>query len=272
MHRPADHHALASVHAVGLETTLTLAAAHALVLLEDGIVGDPMEKTTIEALNWSLGVNDTLSPLPPAPAGEPKAKLEPLPGAPKIVVRRRYQFSSALKRMSTVSQVYLSGNVHKPKTFVAVKGAPETLRAMYDDVPEGYEATYKGFAQRGSRVLALGCKWLEGVGSDGQINKLERGQVEKGLTFVGFLVFNCPLKPDAVSTIRDLNDASHRVRPPAHSYAPMLRTRCTVYHDHRGQPADSGPRRPGSRDCRPRCLYPRCEGEGHVGTRYILHL
>ena len=37
------------------ETTLTLAAAHALVLLEDGtIVGDPMEKTTLAALDWKI--------------------------------------------------------------------------------------------------------------------------------------------------------------------------------------------------------------------------
>ena len=38
------------------ETTLCLAAAHALVKLDDNtIVGDPMEKTTLEALEWTLG-------------------------------------------------------------------------------------------------------------------------------------------------------------------------------------------------------------------------
>lgn len=38
------------------ETTLCLAAAHALVKLDDGaIVGDPMEKTTLEALEWTFG-------------------------------------------------------------------------------------------------------------------------------------------------------------------------------------------------------------------------
>jgi cation-transporting ATPase 13A1 len=37
------------------ETVLTLASAHALVLLDDGmIVGDPMERTTLEALDWKL--------------------------------------------------------------------------------------------------------------------------------------------------------------------------------------------------------------------------
>ena len=41
---------------VGRGTVLTLAAAHALVKLDDGvIVGDPMEKTTLDAMDWTLG-------------------------------------------------------------------------------------------------------------------------------------------------------------------------------------------------------------------------
>jgi manganese-transporting P-type ATPase len=35
--------------------------------------------------------------------------------------------------------------------------------------------------------------------------------VERDLQFGGFLVFNCPLKADAASTIRMLNESSHRV-------------------------------------------------------------
>jgi len=35
--------------------------------------------------------------------------------------------------------------------------------------------------------------------------------VEKDLIFGGFLVFSCPLKDDAASTIRMLNESSHRV-------------------------------------------------------------
>lgn len=45
-----------NVKEVGRETVLTLAAAHALVKLDDGtIVGDPMEKTTLDAMEWTLG-------------------------------------------------------------------------------------------------------------------------------------------------------------------------------------------------------------------------
>ena len=39
----------------GKQTTHCLAAAHALVRLDDGVVvGDPMEKTTLEALEWQI--------------------------------------------------------------------------------------------------------------------------------------------------------------------------------------------------------------------------
>ena len=41
---------------VGKETVLTLAAAHALVKLDDAtVVGDPMEKTTLDAMEWTVG-------------------------------------------------------------------------------------------------------------------------------------------------------------------------------------------------------------------------
>jgi cation-transporting ATPase 13A1 len=50
-----DRKKLVDVKETEKETTLCLAAAHALVRLDDGtVVGDPMEKTTLEALDWKL--------------------------------------------------------------------------------------------------------------------------------------------------------------------------------------------------------------------------
>ncbi|KAK4050538.1 putative cation-transporting ATPase 1 [Microbotryomycetes sp. JL221] len=192
----SDRKQLVPVVDTSYETTLTLASAHALVLLEDGIVGDPMEKTTIEAMKWKVSSGDRVAP---------EKGSETRHGA-QIHVRRRFQFSSALKRMSTISIVSTGGST---KMFVAVKGAPETLKTMYKSIPSEYEATYKYFAQRGSRVLALGYKWVDSL-STSQINTVAREAIEGDLEFAGFLVFHCPLKPDAVQTLRDLNDASHR--------------------------------------------------------------
>ncbi|KAI1488546.1 cation pump, Ca2+ pump [Biscogniauxia mediterranea] len=203
------HSHMTAVKNAGMETTLVLATAHALVKLEEGdIVGDPMEKATLNALGWALGKNDTLSAKPSiAAAGGTSGTVQ---------VKRRFQFSSALKRQSSVATV----NATDPKTgnkmrgtFVAVKGAPETIMNMLVTVPADYEETYKYFTRRGSRVLALAYKQLttEGELGSGKINDLKREKVEADLIFAGFLVLQCPLKDDAKKAVQMLNESSHRV-------------------------------------------------------------
>lgn len=172
-------------------TTYVLGTAHALVKLDDGeVVGDPMEQATLKASKWIVGSNDTL---------ERKNGSK----SDKIHIVRRFQFSSSLKRSAAISTI---NNLPNSK-FVAVKGAPETLRTMLTDAPENYEKIYKSFTRAGSRVLALGYKHI-----DGKVNvtKIDRKDVESDLKFAGFIVFHCPLKDDAVETIKMLNESSHR--------------------------------------------------------------
>ncbi|KAF6744001.1 endoplasmic reticulum Ca-transporting P-type ATPase [Ephemerocybe angulata] len=189
----AEPRKLVDVKETGRETTLCLAAAHALVKLDDGtIVGDPMEKTTLDSLEWTVGKGDLLHPINQNAAHKTM-----------IAIKRRFQFSSALKRMSTIAT--LPGG----KVIASVKGAPETIKGMLANVPEHYDETYKWFTRNGSRVLALGIKEMEPLSND-KINKLHRTDVESKLTFAGFLVFHCPLKPDAVEVLKMLADASHR--------------------------------------------------------------
>ncbi|KIP05730.1 hypothetical protein PHLGIDRAFT_30782 [Phlebiopsis gigantea 11061_1 CR5-6] len=189
----SDSKKLVDVKEASRETTLCLAAAHALVRLDDGtIVGDPMEKTTLDALSWQLGKGDHITPGDTA-----------TPHRTTLSIRRRFQFSSALKRMSTVC------SLPSGRLVVAVKGAPETIRGMLSHIPETYDETYKYYTRRGSRVLALGFREMDSMSAD-KINKLSRDKIESALTFVGFLVFHCPLKADAVETLKMLNDSSHR--------------------------------------------------------------
>ncbi len=193
----SDSKKLIPVAETPYETTITLASAHALVLLDGDVIGDPMEKTALDGLGWKLSEGDLVAP----------NKDSSSPHSAQINVKRRFQFSSALKRMSTLSTVApASGST---RTLAAVKGAPETLKAMYNNVPADYEATYKWYAQRGSRVLALGYKYIDNISAK-EANTIAREKIESNLEFAGFLVFHCPLKPDAVSTLKHLNDSSHR--------------------------------------------------------------
>jgi cation-transporting ATPase 13A1 len=201
------HVDLAKVTDVGTETTLVLATAHALVKLDDGdVVGEPMEQATVKSLGWKVGLKDTLT------AATTTAKSH----AELVQIRRRFQFSSALKRQSSVATVIVHNNKTGKKirsTFVGVKGAPETIRKMLVNTPPNYEETFKHFTRNGGRVLALAYKYLSEEGEWGQnrINDLKREQVESDLHFAGFLVLQCPLKDDAMEAVRALNESSHRV-------------------------------------------------------------
>ncbi|XDG09844.1 hypothetical protein ABKA04_009459 [Annulohypoxylon sp. FPYF3050] len=203
------HSHLTPVEQAGMETTLVLASAHALVKLEDGeIVGDPMEKATLAALGWALGRNDTLAAKPSITAAGGTSGT--------VQVKRRFQFSSALKRQSSVATVHAVDPRTGSKmrgTFASVKGAPETIMKMLITVPKDYEETFKYFTRRGSRVLALAYKQLttDNELSSGKINDLKREKVEADLIFAGFLVLQCPLKDDAKQAVRMLNESSHRV-------------------------------------------------------------
>ncbi|KAI9052919.1 hypothetical protein LZ554_003191 [Drepanopeziza brunnea f. sp. 'monogermtubi'] len=205
------HSHITPVLRAGIETTLVLATAHALVKLDEGdIVGDPMEKATLTSLGWSLGNNDILtSKHMSISKGQAIADTS-------VQIKRRFQFSSALKRQSSVATITAQHSETGKKirsTFVGVKGAPETIMKMLVTVPQDYEETFKYFTRKGSRVLALAYKHLstdQELGS-GKINELKREQVEAELHFAGFLVLHCPLKDDAKKSVQMLNESSHRV-------------------------------------------------------------
>ena len=204
------HSSLTPVLEAGQQTTLVLATAHALVKLDEGdVVGDPMEKATLNALGWTLGRNDTLTSRSVTTA-KGNANVGDL-----VQIKRRFQFSSSLKRQSSVATVLTTDRATSKKirgTFIGVKGAPETIRTMLTKIPPNYEETFKYFTRNGGRVLALGYKYLSADSELGQsrINNLKREEVEADLNFAGFLVLQCPLKDDAKQAVRMLNESSHR--------------------------------------------------------------
>jgi len=203
------HSKLTSVLEAGQQTTLVLATAHALVKLDEGdIVGDPMEKATLTSLGWTLGRSDTLH-------GRPTTSGKGNSSSEVVQIKRRFQFSSSLKRQSSVATALTTDRLTGKKargTFVGVKGAPETIRKMLTKTPPNYEETFKYFTRNGGRVLALAYRYLSTDNELGQnkINNLKREEVEADLTFAGFLVLQCPLKDDAMSAVRMLNESSHR--------------------------------------------------------------
>ena len=174
-----------------------LATCHSLVMLDDGLVGDPLEKATLTAVDWSLTKGDAVIPKKGKFAG--------------LKIFQRHHFSSTLKRMSVVCGYTVPGT-SETRYLVTVKGAPETLRSMFSlgSVPGDYDKTYLALSRRGARVLALGHRDL-GTLSHHQLKELKRDDLETGLRFAGFVIISCPLKPDSKSVIKELVGSSHHV-------------------------------------------------------------
>lgn len=78
-------------------------------------------------------------------------------------------------------------------------------------VPENYDSTYLSLSRRGARVLALGYRKLPGPLSSQDLRELTRDRLEKNLTFAGFVIISCPLKPDSKAVIKEIVNASHSV-------------------------------------------------------------
>ncbi|KAI2811031.1 hypothetical protein BLOT_002201 [Blomia tropicalis] len=175
------------------ETIQVLAACHSLVQLEDGLVGDPLEKATLGEIEWTLTKGDTVVPK--------KGKI------PGMKIFHRNHFSSHLKRMSVVAgyNVHASGDTNY---FVSIKGAPEMLKPMFSKLPDNYDKVYLEMSRKGTRVLALGRKNL---GTSRQIRDYTREDLEKNLEFAGFLIISCPLKPDSKNVMKELVRSSHYV-------------------------------------------------------------
>lgn len=184
-----------SIDQTPVESVQVLATCHSLVQLDDGIVGDPLEKATLDAIEWNLTKGEAVIPK--------KGRH------PAMKIFHRHHFSSALKRMTVVAG-YSQPGQSEINYIASVKGAPETLRSMFSSVPDNYDEVYLNLSRRGARVLALGRKDL-GMLSYQQVRELSREQLEAGLQFVGFVIISCPLKHDSKAVIKELLHASHHV-------------------------------------------------------------
>lgn len=180
---------------IPLESVQVLASCHSLAQLDDGLVGDPLEKATLTAVDWNLTKGDAVIPK--------KGKAQ------AIKIHHRFHFSSALKRMSVIAG-YVNQGTTDTIYIAAVKGAPETLKSMYSELPACYDEVYLELSRRGARVLALGFKEI-GRSTPQEIRELSRDQIEKDLRFAGFVIISCPLKTDSKNVIKEILRASHRV-------------------------------------------------------------
>lgn len=191
----AEHELVTPIEQCPQSTLQILASCHSLAHLDEKLVGDPLERKVLEAINWNYSKSGTVAPR----RGR----------APPLKIHQRFHFNSTLKRMSVVSSFKL--DLSNENIYICTsKGAPEFMRPLMKNLPQNYDDLYLQMSRLGARVLALGYRTL-GQLSHQELSELKREDVEKELMFAGFLLISCPLKPDSKAVSQELADSGHRL-------------------------------------------------------------
>lgn len=207
-----------------------LASCHSLTYVRDELVGDPLELKIFEATGWKLkepkpgdyqfelaiptvvyapteaAPQETQDMNDPASLYNDGSLRDILPPTPELGIIRKFEFMSALQRMSVIVK-----DLNANQTIVFVKGSPEKLRDICrpQTIPGNFSEVLYSYAHEGFRVLGCGFKILK-KSSWRKVQKLQREEVESDLCFLGLIVMQNKLKSDTTRIIRTLRRANVR--------------------------------------------------------------
>uniref|UniRef100_A0A8C0GCV2 Cation-transporting ATPase n=1 Tax=Chelonoidis abingdonii TaxID=106734 RepID=A0A8C0GCV2_CHEAB len=186
-----------------------MVSCHSLIVLDEKIQGDPLDKKMFECTCWEMedsstahskaGVPDTSVIVKPGP----NTRNTPVDG---IAILHQFPFSSGLQRMSVITQ-----QLGKDQYDLYMKGAPEMVTSFCrpETVPIDFVKELKVYTTQGFRVIALAHRALN-MGKDVELDNLEREEVESDLTFLGLLIMENRLKAETKPVLEELSTARIR--------------------------------------------------------------
>lgn len=166
-----------------------MTTCHSLRLIEDELLGDPLDAKMFEFTQWNYK-EDQVTGLPVMYFGDKQ-----------YTVLKEYEFISSLRRMSVLAQSQDS------REIVYTKGAPEVMIDICepDSLPSNFDELLHRYTHSGYRVIACAYKELTSSG-----RTAPRDQIESNLIFTGFIIFENKLKSSTKHTLRQLNDSHIR--------------------------------------------------------------
>lgn len=197
---------------------VAMATCHSLTLIDNQMVGDPLDVKMFQATDWELeepGEDDekydcimptVVHPRDPDIISESSGFDNPEVLPYQIGILRMFTFSSKLQRMSVVTRELSTGT-----TSCFVKGSPEMVSSfcISSTVPSNFQDVLMTYTKQGYRVIGLAYKPLSKL-SYVKTQRMERDSVEKDLIFLGLMVFENRLKPQTTPVIRTLRKADIR--------------------------------------------------------------
>ena len=192
-----------------------LASCHCLSIINNKIIGDPIDVKMFENTEWILEDkqselennneninNDENNNNKIIFSVKPK-KIKSY----KLDIYKRFDFTSNLQRMSVIGK-------EKKEDYYKIfcKGSPEKLRklCLNETIPTNFNETLDTYTSKGYRVLAMASKFIK-IDDIETFESIQREKVEKNMIFLGFLIVTNKLKPDSKSTINTLDKADLRM-------------------------------------------------------------
>ncbi|KAJ2758469.1 hypothetical protein H4S06_002684 [Coemansia sp. BCRC 34490] len=216
----------------GINILEAIASCHSLQLVDNQLVGDPLEIKMFEFSGWKMYENENTRATVVCPpmfasyangfsqtnvkeeasscyladqGGDSSYKERPC----AVEIIKSFNFASELRRASVVVQKQST----KQHAEAYVKGAPEVIKdiCLPETVPSEYAAILDDYTQKGFRVIAIAGKSINNwslLSENGMIP--QRTEAESALTFMGLLVFENRLKPKTTTTLGELRQAKIR--------------------------------------------------------------
>ena len=198
----------------------TMATCHSLRLIDDELLGDPLDQKMFEFTGWQYeegeqSIDDeeggklTPSVARPPPGQEYDADDDLLDANRRPIelgVLKIFEFVSHLRRASVVVRQFgaKEGDIY-------VKGAPEVMKEICrpESFPADYEDLLGYYTHRGFRVIGCATKHVPKM-SWMKVQKMTREDAESDLDFLGFIIFENKLKDRTADVIEELGRANIR--------------------------------------------------------------
>ena len=207
--------------------TECLACCHCLTYVKEKLVGDPIDVKMFEALDWIMKENDSsngeqnndplvLNYIRPKTEEDIEIRLQNVQGNENIKdklkeryeigIVKRFDFSSKLQRMTTISK-----NINEDYFKAFCKGSPEKLRDLCkpETIPLNFDTILNSYTIKGYRVLAMAAKGL--LMDFQQSQSISREDVEKNMIFLGFLIVKNKLKEKTKESLIKYDEADLRM-------------------------------------------------------------
>lgn len=161
-----------------------MCTCNSLTYIREEIQGDPQEYAIFISAKWGIVVDDY--------------RWSVTNTVETSHCLQVYHFSSESKRMGVIVK-------NSSGLFLHMKGAPEVMKNLCNNIPDDYDQVLMKYTQEGYRVLACAYKPIDSFNPDDSLS-----MIEKDLIYLGMLILENPLKADSADTIRTLRSANIR--------------------------------------------------------------